>query len=277
MPNPEIKDAGAKNPHLASSVQRPWLDHQEVRLPAIDRAMSLFEFLAKSQRGFTLSEISRKLEMPKSTTHYMIHTLIARGYIQRGSERHYVLGLRFADVASASAAEASLQALTMPYLREIAASLHLTATAAVRRGAEAVIIAKVQAVGDHGGGAWVGRHIDLHCTSQGKVVISMMSDKEIDALFAGRELARFTGKTISSVSALKVHLAQVRANRFATNDEEHVVGVRAVAIPLLDPTGSVIAALSVRGSSQDIPASRLATLGQQLIVVARDVTAQLHG
>lgn len=277
MANPGIKDATRKTLERAIPLERSWFDHQDIRLPAIDRAMSLFEFLAKSQRGFTLSEISRKLNIPKSTTHYIIHTLMARGYIQCGGDRHYVLGVRFADVASASPAEASLQTLTMPYLRQIAASLHLTATAAVRRGAEAVIIAKVQAVADRGGGAWVGRHIDLHCTSQGKALISMMSDKEIDGLFAGRELARFTAKTISSVSALKAHLALVRANRFATNDEEHAVGVRAVAIPLVDPIGSVIAALSVRGSSDEIPASRLATLGQQLILVARDVTAQISG
>src|SRR3954454_11456215 len=85
-------------------------DSGEFRLPAVDRAMSLFELLANSQQGLTLSELSRKLSIPKSTTHYLIHTLVTRGYVQRGTDgRHYLLGLRLADVASASPAELNLR------------------------------------------------------------------------------------------------------------------------------------------------------------------------
>ena len=76
------------------------------RLPAVDRAMSLFELLAESQSGMTLSQLSRKLDIPKSTAHYLLHTLQTRGYVQRSSDgRQYSLGLRFADVARALAAK----------------------------------------------------------------------------------------------------------------------------------------------------------------------------
>src|SRR4051794_32671035 len=151
------------------------LENQDFRLPAVDRAMSLFELLANSQQGLTLSDLSRKLKIPKSTTHYLIHTLVTRGYVQRGvDDRHYLLGLRFADVASASPAELHLRNASMPYLRQISARFNLTATATVQRGAEAVIIAKYESFHDSGGGVWVGRHIDLHCTAQGKALISTL-------------------------------------------------------------------------------------------------------
>src|SRR6185312_13559390 len=67
-----------------------------LRLPAVDRAMSLFELLASSETGMTLSELSLKLNMPKSSTHYLINTLESRGYLQRTSNGRHSLGLRFA-------------------------------------------------------------------------------------------------------------------------------------------------------------------------------------
>ena len=124
------------------------------RLPSVDRAMSLFELLASSRSGLTLSELSRELGMPKSTTHYLIYTLVTRGYVQRASDGRHTLGLRFADVASASTAEPNLGTLATPFLRRIAARLRLTAMLAVLGGAEAVIISKVKWAMDDGGGAW---------------------------------------------------------------------------------------------------------------------------
>jgi DNA-binding IclR family transcriptional regulator len=252
------------------------LQGQDFRLPAVDRAMNLFELLARSQNGMTLSELSRKLNMPKSSAHYLIYTLVSRGYVQRGGDgRHYMLGLRLADVVSASPAELHLRTLAMPCLRQLGARIKLTATVTVLHGAEAVIIAKVDSFQDAGGGAWIGRHIDLHCTAQGKALISGMSESELDKLFAGRELARFTPRTISSLRTLKAHLAQVRTIGYATNDEEQVAGVRAVAAPIIDPAGTVIAAVSVRGSTQQLSVAAFPQMGRDMIAASHEISQQL--
>ena len=225
---------------------------QHFRVPAVDRAMNLFELLASSRSGLTLSELSRKLNMPKSATHYLIYTLATRGYLQRTSDGRHSLGLHFADVANASRAERTLGELAMPYLRQVSARFNLTATLTVLQGAEARIISRVISAHDGAGGAWVGHHIDLHCTAQGKALIAFQSDGELRMLFGGRELAQFTPKTIVSLSALKIHLAEVRANGFSVNDEEHEQGVRAVAAPVFDHLGMVVAAVSVRGTPDQI-------------------------
>ncbi len=247
-------------------------EHHEFRLPAVDRAMNLFELLAQSQTGLTLSQLSRKLDIPKSTAHYLLHTLHTRGYVQRDPDgHHYSLGLRFADVARGDNAELSLRTLAVPYLRQIVARLGLTATLAVRRSAEAVLVARVESRDDAGGGAWVGRHVDLHCTAQGKALIVGLSDEELGKLFAGREFARFTTKTIGSLSALKAHLIEVRARGYAVNDEEMVAGVRAVAAPVVDSLGTVIASVTVRGTTRLIPTHLMAQLGREMILVSREM------
>jgi len=250
---------------------------QHFRLPAVDRAMSLLELLAISREGLTLSEVSRKLSIPKSTTHYLIHTLATRGYVQRGINGRHSLGLRFADVASASTAELDLGALATPHLKQISARVNLTATISVLKGAEAVIIGKATSFQDAGGGAWVGRHLDLHCTAQGKALIAQLPEVELNKLFGRRALAQFTPKTIVSLAALKTHLAEIRSNGFAVNNEEQVYGVRAVAVPVINMLGVVVAAISLRGSSKQISLFRLPELGRELVRVSRDLSLQISG
>ncbi len=238
---------------------------QHSRQPAVDRAMNLFELLASSHGGLTLSELSRKLNLPKSTAHYLIHTLETRGYLQRTADGRHTLGLRFARLAATSTAEHDFGRLAKPYLRQVAARLDLTTALTALRGAESVVIAIAAAAQVGGGGAWVGRHLDLHCTAQGKALISALSDEEFGEIFGGREFAPFTSKTILSLAALKAHLAEVRPCGYFVNDEEYFQGVRAVAAPVFDPLGVVVAAISVRGTSRQIPSSRLADLGREMI------------
>lgn len=246
------------------------------RLPAVDRALSLLELLANSQAGLTLSEVSRKLRIPKSTAHYLIHTLATRGYIQHGCDgRHISLGLRLSDIADSNRARSNLASVVMPFLREAAQRLNLTAIGTVLLGAEGVIIGKYGCPTDPGGGAWVGRHIDLHCTAQGKALIAYLPENRLIELFRGRDPAQFTSKTISNFAALHAHLAIVREQGFAINNEEHVLGIRAVAAPVFDRSGSVVLAIAVRGSIREIPGYRIEQLGFEMIRIASEVSREL--
>ena len=193
------------------------------RLPAVDRALSLLELLAHSQMGLTLSEVSRRLQIPKSTAHYLIHTLETRGYVQHGCDGRLIsLGLRLSDLADSSRAMNRFASVITPFLRETAQRLNLTAIGTVLMGAEAVIIGKYGCPNDPVGGAWVGRHIDLHCTAQGKALIAHLPENRLIEIFRGRELAQFTPKTISNFAALRAHLAVVREQGFAEIGRAHV-------------------------------------------------------
>lgn len=248
----------------------------EIRLPAVDRAINLLERLASATGGLTLSEVSRKLGIPKSSAHYLLFTLAVHGYVERSADgHHYTLGLRAFDFANLNVAEVHLQMVCLPHVQKVIGKLNLTTQIVVLRAGEGVVIAKVDPTSDKWKGTWVGRHVDLHCTAVGKCLIAHLTDGEIETLFRDRELVRFTAKTICSLEALKAHLAEVRAKGFALNEEEYMIGARSVGAPVLNEVGRVVASISVTGTPRQIPPSRMPHLGNELIGVAREISRDL--
>jgi IclR family transcriptional regulator, KDG regulon repressor len=229
----------------------------DVRLPAVDRTADLLELLASSSIGLTLSEICRLAHIPKSSAHYLVYTLMMRGFLQRNLDgRTYSLGSRLTALTDAGDADRQVKLATRPILREIALKVGLPGLATVLKGVEACLVEVANPPGRKWGGQWVGRHLESHCTAHGKALLAYLPGAELDLLFNGRPLARFTPKTICSLPLLKQHLAGVRAEGFAINDEEHVTGIRGIAAPVFDHVGNAIAAVGVSGSTTELPNDR---------------------
>jgi DNA-binding IclR family transcriptional regulator len=240
-----------------------------IRLPAVDRALDLLELLAGSPSGVKLAEISRRLDIPKSTAHYLIHTLLSRDYIRRNANgRTYIIGPRTAGLAGMTEAERQLRMVTGAELRSLTDRLKLISLVAGLKGAQRVLIGLVIPSGGEERGAWPGHHADLHCTALGKALIAHLSNSELTALLSNRPLAKFTANTICSLPQLQKHLAAVRTSGYAVNNEEHISGVRGVAAPVFNQAGKVMASVGVVGSTSELPRWRVPTIGHELIAVA---------
>ena len=248
---------------------------QETGAPAVTRALDLLEILGRSAKGLTLSELSRRLEIPKSTTHYLIHTLTARGYMQRiPLTRQYSLGMRAFEIKSEIAEEWRLRDFFQPRLREVAQTTALGAQIAVLKGEEGMVIDRVDCR-PLPSSTRPGHHFRLHCTAAGKVLIAWLSEPELEKLFPNRFLAKFTPKTLPDFGRLKMQLAEVRRKGYAINDEEYHLDRRAVAAPIFDMTGHVIASLSVDGSSAEIPSENFPKLAHDLLETAEEISREI--
>ena len=248
---------------------------QETGAPAVTRALDLLEILGRSARGLTLSELSRRLEIPKSTTHYLIHTLRVRGYMQRiPLTRQYSLGLRAFDIKSDIAEEWSLREFLRPRLRDVAQTTGLGAQIAVLKGEEGMVIDRVDCR-TQPSSTRPGHHFRLHCTAAGKTLIAWLSEPELGKLFPNRFLAKFTAKTVPDIATLKAQLAEVRKRRYAINDEEYHLDRRAVATPIFDFHGHVVASLSVDGSSAEIAVQHFSKLAADLIETAEEISREI--
>jgi IclR family acetate operon transcriptional repressor len=118
----------------------------------------------------------------------------------------------------------------------------------------------------------VGQAIPAHTSGSGKALLAWRSPEDLATLLDGGPLAASTPRTLTDVAALRNDLAVVRRQGYATDDEEHELGVACVATPVLDGAGQALAAISVTGPAPRIDAARLAGLLREH---ARQVSAAL--
>lgn len=245
-------------------------------VPAVDRALNLLELLGSTATGLSLSAISRRLDIPKSSAYYLVTTLAKHNLVQRSPGRPvYSLGTDAVHFATMGRADCALKALCAPYIRFLSNRLRMTAQVGIREGAEARIIDRSEIPGlklD----SWIGRHFDLHCTAVGKALISCLTRTEVENLFRSRGFPRHNENTIGSLEALRVDLEQVRRRGFATDDEEHELGVRCVASPIFNYWGGVVAALCVFSPSCRLSRSEMPNVGIEVTEAAKEISRHFN-
>jgi DNA-binding IclR family transcriptional regulator len=172
-------------------------------VPALDRAFNALELLAASKSGLTLPELSRRLELPKSSTHALLLTMERRGYLHRNARTNrYLFGLGLFTLANRALAGLELREKASPFLRALVMRTRLTAHLAMLDHGEAVLIEKVEPQGVNKLATWLGKRMDVHCTAVGKAIIAWLEDAELDELIQARGLPRHNDNTISSARRL---------------------------------------------------------------------------
>jgi DNA-binding IclR family transcriptional regulator len=245
-------------------------------VPAIDRALNVLELLAQSRKGFTISEISRRLELPKSSVHLIMNTLEKRGYLKKNQQTgKYRFGMKFISLSRSSIEGLELRAEARPYLEALMRQTLLTVHMVILEHDEAVIIEKVEPPGLLQLATWVGRRMDVHCTGAGKALIAFISDDELDRRIKSRGLARHNKRTICSFRNLKAELIRVRECGYAFDDEEDEIGLRCIGAPVFGFNDEVLAAISIAGTTTQMSDDKVLKLAEQVKQAAASISAHL--
>jgi len=217
---------------------------------SVERAFSILEFLNTSKRGWNISEMSRKLKIPKSTTHVLVSTLDQLGYVKQSSRRFQLSTKMFGLGRNALTANA-LPQMALPHLRWLVQETGLTSHAGILEKNQVVFVQKVDGPGIIKFDTYIGKCSALHCTALGKALMAFQSEEEIDRLLAEYSFDRFTKRTIASRAGFLAELVRVRRQGFAMDDEEEDLGIRCIAVPIF-AAGNVLGAVSVTGTTTQI-------------------------
>ena len=251
-----------------------WTGPKTQSVPALERGLLILEFLAQSRRGVTLSQLTRKLQLPRSTGHALLLTYQRTGYVQRCEKTgRYCLGFRLQALANLALCGTSLRTQAAPYLRQLMVDTGLAVHLAVMEDGEAILIDRIEAPGTPHLATWVGKRMGLHCTALGKALISELPPEVLDELIRKQGLMRHNENTIASRRALRLACENVQRLGYAIDDEEEEIGVRCIGAPVRNSSGEVVAAISISGTKaqlENIPAraahvmSAAAALSQQI-------------
>jgi DNA-binding IclR family transcriptional regulator len=222
-------------------------------VPALERGMRILECLAHSQHGLTLSQITRAMELPKSTVHCLLLTFERFGYIQReDTTGRYRLGLSLFRLANFALPALSVREQAAPVLRSLFERTRLTVHMAALDQDELVLIARVSPPGAPAPASWIGKRMDFHCTALGKAVLAWSDGDDVERLIRKHGMLRHNDNTISSMRRLSQDLEQTRRRGYAVDDEEEEIGMRCIGAPILGLDGNVEAAVSVVGTTIEI-------------------------
>ncbi|MFI8521683.1 IclR family transcriptional regulator [Streptomyces sp. NPDC085481] len=220
-------------------------------VPAVARAFDILELFLQGEETFSAPEITRRLQLPRTTTHELLSTLTARCYLAPVPEQpgRYRLGVRTYQLGSRYAEQLDLAAEGQAVAREVAETCGETVHVAVLEDTDVIYIAKVDSTHAVRMVSAAGRRLPAHCTAVGKMLLAALPEAELDARLAGhpegRPLAALTPDSITEPDALRAALAETRTRGTAVEHRESNPDVSCVAAPVRDRAGRVVAALSI--------------------------------
>lgn len=213
----------------------------------VAKAFNIIETLAsRSEEGISLIELSASLEMPKSTMHRYLATLLELRLAERLSSDRYRLGTKVIELAGSFLVSSDLRKESEAILEQIAEKTGETVHLAVPSGGEVVYIAKVESKHTMRMFSHIGSRLPMHCTALGKSILAFSDDERIQEVLPELSKPR-TPNSITTEQGLMEDLARIRSQGFAIDNEENETGIRCVGAPILDYTGKAIAAMSISG------------------------------
>ncbi len=217
---------------------------QPLPVKSADRVLDIFELLATAPQGLTISEISERLSLARSSTHGLVHTLDARGYLMEGAGRRYHLGARLIQLGLNVSDRLELRAAARGPLERLVAEARVTALLVVPDGDDLLYVDKVvsyaRAVRTD-----VTAQRPLQCSALGKALLASLTDEAVEAVVDRYGLEPATAHSITELGVLFEDLEQTRRRGYSVDMQEAIEGVFCVGAPVRDHSAHPIAAISL--------------------------------
>lgn len=257
---------------MGKTEQRP-----EAILSTLDKGLHILEVLTgeHSARGLTLTELSHVLGMHRTTLFRFLATLHARGYIDRDAATdRYRLGARTLMLASTFLSNLDIRQVARPILQALRDQTQELVHLTMLDQGDVVTIDRFEGKQPLSMQTEVGARRPAYCLAAGKAFLAYLTPPEVDRILA-RGMPALTPRTITSPAVLHEHLAEVRRRGFAIDDAEWIDGVRCVAAPVFDHSGSIVGAVSMAAPSVRMPLDRLWQVGEEVRTAAEAISRRL--
>ena len=244
-------------------------------IQSINRAAAILKALAGGPGRLGVSELADRLGLARPTVHGLLQTLLAHGFVEqdRVSEK-YQLGAGLLQLGYSYLDLNELRARSIAYAERLAVRTNTSVRVGVMHGPAAVVVHHVFRPDATLQILEVGSQLPLHASALGKALLAFASKDAIDDLL-NEKLTRLTKRTLAA-PALRAQLATIRAEGFATERDEAVLGESSIASPIFDRTGHAVGAIGAVGESERIfPRGPARGLPPAVIEAARGVSREL--
>ena len=255
------------------------------RLPASEdgagtatKALRLLEAVARQERSVTVAELAVRLALSKPTAHRVATKLESLGFLARElGSRRLIEGDRLVALALDVLERAAQRAPRHMILQSLAEDTGETCNLGVLLGGEVVYIDRVESGWPLGLRFNPGSQVPMHCTAIGKLLLSRMPERQLEAHVSARKLTRYTEHTITEPGRLRAELARIRAAGVSEDDQEFMSGVVCLAVPVEAPGRSVSAGIAVSAPMARLTLEQIRAFAPRLREAARKLAETLPG
>ena len=220
----------------------------EMTIPTNLRLLFLLEELARVGVPVTPTSANEVLGLPKPTIHRLFHTLEEEGFLQRDIDgRSYAPGMRLRRLAASVLSTSRIRMVRQAALSALAKDVGETCNIAMPERHAMVYIDRAETEWPLRIQLPVGTEVPFHCTAAGKMYLSSLKPGLFARYLSIVTLESYTDRTITDASLLSAEIDAVRNRGYATDNQEFMEGMVAIAVPLLDSQGRLMSTLSMHG------------------------------
>jgi DNA-binding IclR family transcriptional regulator len=244
--------------------------------PSIKKAFAILNAIAATKEGMGVSDLARKLKMAKSTVHGMTSALEEVGAVMRDPlTKRYKLGFTLLEIGRSAYSQIDLQTSVRPVTEELMERTQTSVFLGILNWGRVTILDIVESRQGLNITAPVGSIIPLFAGAVGKVFLATMPEEQAAKIIKSKELPRFTENSIVDTELYLNELNQVRKNGYAVDDEEYILGVRAVAAPLMG-LGQLRSAIWAVGFKASLDEKKMQLLAAEIQKAAKAVSRKIQ-
>lgn len=240
---------------------------------SLDRGLRILDEIAAGRR--TLTEMSESLGVHKSTVIRLLATLQQHHFVHREDQLHYQLGRRLFDLASFALESREVVALARSSMRQLMQSTGHAVYLATLEAGEVAVVEIAASRGPLHKVLRVGEGLPVHATASGKILLAGLGSEEVDEVLESASLRSFTGRTVVDRAAIRAQIESARSSGYALELAEHEEFVNAVAAPVRDFRGAVVAAMTLTLPAVALDARGMTGYVPQLLAACGEVSAEL--
>ena len=211
----------------------------------------IIEALAAAGQPMRLTALANQLGEAKAKMHRHLSTLKHLGFVDQDAQTEcYRLGPKLVHIGQAAIDQFDLRRLAEPYMLRLRDLTHQTIVLSIpATGGDAI----VNAVSDSPNlvtiSVRLGYRLPAHASAQGRVTLAFTPSATQQRILA-RKLQSFTPRTITDVPSLRQRLARIREQLYDVAMDETMLGISAVAAPILNFDNELVGAIAVVGTTQ---------------------------
>jgi DNA-binding IclR family transcriptional regulator len=244
--------------------------------PSVKKAFAILSAISASKEGLGVSELAKNLKMAKSTVHGMTSALEELGAVMREPlTKKYKLGFTLLEIGRSAYSQIDLKTSARPVTEELMEKTRTSVFLGILNWGHVTILDIVESRQDLNITAPVGSTIPLFAGAVGKVFLASMEAEQAARIIKSKSLPRFTENSIVDPELYSQELIQVREKGYAVNDEEYIMGVRAVAAPLMG-LGQLRSAIWAVGFKASLDEKNMMTLTGETQKAAKTISRRIQ-